>query len=84
MQIAINAVILVIAFAVATKPLQIRKAFNQFIKKLKSVMNGFKLNTPASERKEATLLPDNFSKTRPFSHLELLTRFVTCLFAISA
>ncbi|KAH7239404.1 YqcI/YcgG family-domain-containing protein [Fusarium tricinctum] len=74
MQIAINAVILVIAFAVATKPLQIRKAFNQFIKKLKSVMNGFKLNTPASERKEATLLPDNFSKTRPFSHLELLTR----------
>lgn len=78
MQIAINAVILVIAFLVVTKPLQIRKAFNQFIKNLKFVINSFKLNTSASEREEAALLPETFSENRSSSHLELLTRFVTC------
>ncbi|KAG5663579.1 hypothetical protein KAF25_001515 [Fusarium avenaceum] len=74
MIIAINAVILVIAFVVATKPLQIRKAFDQFIKNLKFVINGFELNTPGSERKEVALVPDNFSENRSSSHLELLTR----------
>ncbi|KIL84954.1 hypothetical protein FAVG1_11824 [Fusarium avenaceum] len=74
MQIAINAVILVIAFVVATKPLQIRKAFYQFMKNLKFVINGFELNTPGSERKEVALVPDNFSENRSSSRLELLTR----------
>ncbi|KAI6760430.1 hypothetical protein HG530_009290 [Fusarium avenaceum] len=74
MQIAINAVILAIAFMVAIKPLQIRKAINQFIKKIKFVVYGSKLNTSPSEREEAALLPDNYSRTRPSSHLELLTR----------
>jgi hypothetical protein len=77
MQIAINAVIFVIAFAVITQPIEIRKAINRFIKKLRLVKNGFIIKTPTSEWEEAALLSDDVAKIRPSSHLELLTRFVT-------
>jgi hypothetical protein len=84
MQIAVNAVMFVIVFVVVTKPMQIRKAINQFIRKLRFVTNGFKLKTPTSEREEAALLPDDVDEIRLFSHSELLTRFVTCLAAVLA
>jgi hypothetical protein len=78
MQLAINAIIFVLAFVVVAKPLQFRKAISQFIKKLRFVTDGFKLGTFVSELEKAALLPDDVDETRPFSHAELLTRFVTC------
>ncbi|KAH7148028.1 YqcI/YcgG family-domain-containing protein [Fusarium sp. MPI-SDFR-AT-0072] len=75
MQLAINAVILFIAVTAVARLIHFRKApINQFIKKLRFIMNGFKLKTLATEQKEATSLPDNVNGTRSFSQAELLTR----------
>ncbi|SPJ78790.1 uncharacterized protein FTOL_07181 [Fusarium torulosum] len=74
MKIAINAIVFVIAFAVVTKPTKIRKAFEQFIKKLRFITNGSKLKTPTSEQEEASLLPNDVNEFQPVSHSELLTR----------
>ncbi|KAM0311597.1 hypothetical protein ACHAPQ_012366 [Fusarium lateritium] len=74
MQIAINAIIFAIAFVAITKPIQFRKALNQFIKKLRFVTNIFKLKIPISKWEETSLLSDDIDEIRPFSHLELLTR----------
>lgn len=84
MKIAINAIVFVIAFAVVTKPTKIRKAFKQFIKKLRFITNGFKLKTPTSEQEEASLLPNDVNEFQPVSHSELLTRFVTSSAAVLA
>lgn len=77
MQLAINALILVVAFAVAAKQKQFQKAIYQCMKKLRLVTNSFNFGTPASERKQATLLPNDVDETWPVLHAELLTRFVT-------
>jgi hypothetical protein len=72
MQLAINAIILVLAFTVVAKPIQFRKAVNRLIKKLRSATNGFE---------KVALLPNEFEEIQLLSdseNVELLTKFVAC------
>ncbi|KAJ4138417.1 hypothetical protein NW768_002248 [Fusarium equiseti] len=68
MQLAINAIILVLAFTVVAKPIQFRKAVNRLIKKLRSATNGFeKVAFIPNEFDEISLLSDS-------ENVELLTK----------
>lgn len=82
MQLAINAVILAVAFTVVTRLMQFRKApLNRFIKKLRFLTNGFKLVTSTTEQ-VAALRSHGVKDTRSYSHAELLTRFVKYSFVV--
>ncbi|RKL35174.1 hypothetical protein BFJ70_g8032 [Fusarium oxysporum] len=75
MQLAINAVILAVAFTVVTRLMQFLKApLNRFIKKLRFLTNGFKLVTSTTEQEVAALRSHGVKDTRSYSHAELLTR----------
>ncbi|KAF5551497.1 ycgG [Fusarium phyllophilum] len=75
MQLAINAVILLVAVTVVAKLIQYRKApINRFIKKLGFLTNGSKLGTSASKQEETTLCNDDVNENRSPSLTELLTR----------
>lgn len=78
MQLAIDVVIFAAAFAIVAKLIQqCRKPINQFVKRLRFVTDGFKAETPPSEWEKAALFHNKVDEPRPFSHAELLTRFVT-------
>ncbi|KAF4959450.1 hypothetical protein FGADI_1671 [Fusarium gaditjirri] len=75
MQLAINAVILAVAFTVFTWLVQSRKVpINRFVKKLRFLTNGFRLGAPTTEQELVTLRNHAIHGTRPYSCAELLTR----------
>ncbi|KAF4993165.1 hypothetical protein FGRMN_6650 [Fusarium graminum] len=74
MLLAFNAVILVVAFTAVVKPIQFRKAINQFIKKLRFITNSFTPWKPASKWKQAPLPFEDVNELASSSQVELLTR----------
>lgn len=76
MQLAINAVILAVAFAAVAKPAQFRKAINQLLKELRLITNGLTLVKYGSEQDKTPFFSEDMGQERPGASAELLTRFV--------
>ncbi|KAL2204892.1 hypothetical protein CC79DRAFT_1323653 [Sarocladium strictum] len=74
MQLAINIVVLAVAFAAVTKPAQFRKVINQLLKELRFVTNGFALGKYAFEQDETAHTLGDFNQVPSEAHAELLTR----------
>jgi len=76
MQLAINIVVLAVAFAAVAKPAQCRKVINQLLKELRFVTNGFALGKYAFEQDETAHALDDFNQVSSIAQAELFTRFV--------
>lgn len=74
MQLAINAVVLAVAFAAVAKPAQFRKTINQLLKELRFVTNVFPLGKYGLKQEETPFLPEDVGQERPDAPIELLTR----------
>jgi hypothetical protein len=75
MQLAINAVLFVVAFLILFHLIQFQRTIDQLIKKLRSATKDLKLGTLPSKRDAGVFASELLSG----SHIELLTRFVSII-----